>query len=47
MMDLEKGLILLISSPGGNGLAAERIINICRTYSKTGEYTVIVPGKSE
>lgn len=47
MSTLEKGLILIISSPGGNGLAAERMINVCRTYSKTGNYTIIVPGKAK
>lgn len=45
-MDLSQGLILFISSPGGDGLAAERIINVCRSYSKTGEYWIIVPGKA-
>jgi hypothetical protein len=45
--DLTNGLALCISSPGGDGLAAERIINVCRSYSKTGEYTVIVPGKAK
>ena len=38
---------LFINSPGGSGLAAERIINICRTYSKTGEYQVIVTNKAK
>ncbi len=46
-MDLSKGLALVISSPGGSGLAAERIINVCRTYSGTGEYWAIVPGKAK
>lgn len=45
--DLAKGFALLLSSPGGSGLAAERIINVCRSYSATGEYTVIVPGKAK
>lgn len=45
--DLSKGLVLFISSPGGDGLAAERIINICRSYSGTGDYWVIVPGKAK
>ena len=45
--DLSKGFALLLSSPGGSGLAAERIINICRSYSGTGEYTVIIPGKAK
>ena len=46
-MDLSQGLILFISSPGGDGLAAERIINVCRSYSKTGEYWIIVSGKAK
>jgi len=45
--DLSKGFALLLSSPGGNGLAAERIINICRSYSGTGLYITIVPGKAK
>lgn len=45
--DLSKGFALLLSSPGGDGLAAERIINICRSYSGTGEYKVIIPGKAK
>lgn len=46
-VDTSKGLALMINSPGGDGLAAERIINICRSYSGTGEYYVIVPGKAK
>lgn len=46
-MDLSSGLALVINSPGGDGLAAERIINICRTYSGTGEYWAIVPSKAK
>lgn len=46
-VDLSQGLALFLSSPGGDGLAAERIINVCRNYSKTGEYWVIVPGKAK
>ena len=46
-MDLSSGLALMLSSPGGNGIASERIINICRSYSGTGEYWVIVPGKAK
>jgi len=34
-LDLENGLALFISSRGGDTLAAERIINICRSYSGT------------
>lgn len=46
-MDLSKGLTLIISSPGGDGLAAERIINICRSYSCTGDFWVIIPSKAK
>ncbi len=43
---LEKGLILIINSPGGSGLAAERIINVCRSYSKD-KFEVIVPNMAK
>lgn len=46
-LDLTNGLALMISSPGGDGLAAERIINICRAYSGTDEYWAVVPGKAK
>ena len=46
-INLSNGLALMINSPGGDGLAAERIINLCRNYSKTGEYWAIVPGKAK
>ncbi len=46
-MDLSKGLALFIDSPGGDGLAAERIINTCRSYSGSGKYLAIVPGKAK
>ncbi len=45
--DLTEGLTLMLSSPGGDALAAERIINICRSYSNTGKYQVIVAGKAK
>ena len=45
--DLSNGLALVISSPGGFGLSAERIIHICRNYSGTGEYWAIVPSKAK
>jgi hypothetical protein len=47
MLDLSNGLALMISSPGGSGLAAERLINICKNFSKTDEYIAIVPGKAK
>ena len=46
-MDLTHGLALMISSPGGDGLAAERLINVCRSYSGTSEYQTIVPGQAK
>jgi ClpP class serine protease len=46
-MDLSRGLALVISSPGGDGLAAERIINVCRSYSGTNEFWAIVPAKAK
>lgn len=46
-LDLSDGLALCISSPGGDGLAAERIVNMCREYSGTDEYWAIVPGKAK
>ena len=45
--DLRNGLVLLINSPGGDILAAERIVNICRSYSGTGEYWALVPGRAK
>lgn len=44
---IENGLILLISSPGGLGLTAERIIRICRRYSGTDDYWAVVPSKAK
>lgn len=40
--DRQKELLLIINSPGGDALAAERIINICQSYSDNG-YCVLVP----
>lgn len=45
--DCSNGLILMINSPGGNGLTAERIVNTCSAYSGTGDYWVLVPGKAK
>jgi hypothetical protein len=45
--NLSKGIALVINSPGGWGLTAERIINICRSYSGTKEYIALVPGKAK
>ena len=46
-MDLTNGVALLINSPGGDGEAAERIVKICRSFSKTGEFKSIVLGKAK
>jgi ClpP class serine protease len=46
-IDLSNGLALLVNSPGGIGIAAERILNICKSYSGTGEFVAIVPGKAK
>ena len=46
-MDTHRGFALMISSPGGSGLAAERIANVCRCYSGTGKYLAIVAGKAK
>jgi hypothetical protein len=46
-IDLGKGLALMINSPGGDGLAAERIVATCRAYSGTGDYWAIVPGRAK
>jgi len=46
-IDLSSGLALFISSPGGDGVAAERVVNVCRAYSGTGEFWAIVPGKAK
>ncbi|MBI4352329.1 MAG: hypothetical protein HY593_00235 [Candidatus Omnitrophica bacterium] len=39
---IRDNLLLLINSSGGFGLAAERIIRVCRKYSKSG-FEVLVP----
>ena len=36
-------LVLMINSPGGDPLAAERIVNICRSHSARAKYSVVVP----
>ena len=46
-LDTSKGLALMLSSPWGDGLAAERIVNTFRSYSGTGDYWAIVPGKAK
>lgn len=43
---LEKGLTLVIDSPGGDPLAAERIISVCRSYTG-GDFEVVVPRRAK
>jgi len=45
--NLASGFALIISSLGGDGLASERIIKVCRTYSGKGEFWAIVPAKAK
>lgn len=35
-------IVMVLSSAGGFGLAAERLVNVCRTYSD-GNFEVVVP----
>jgi len=35
-------LVLILNSPGGQALAAERIVNVCRAYS-AGQFEVVIP----
>ena len=44
--DCTKGISLMLNAPGGDGLAAERIIKVCRSYSD-GEFETIVPSRSK
>jgi ClpP class serine protease len=37
----------MINSGGGDILAAERIVNACRSYSGTGDYWALVPGRAK
>ena len=46
-MKVDDGFYLLLSSPGGDGLAAERIVNICRSYSGESGFSVIVPNQAK
>lgn len=38
----DRPLVLIINSPGGQALAAERIVNVCRAYSKN-RFEALVP----
>jgi ClpP class serine protease len=46
-LDLSEGFALFLSSYGGYGEAAERIVNVCRNASGTGEFWAIIPGKAK
>ena len=46
LYDNSKGITLILNSLGGSALAAERIINICRTHSNNN-FEVIVPRKAK
>ena len=39
-------LILVINSPGGHAMAAERIVNVCREYGKN-QFEVLIPHKAK
>lgn len=45
-IDTSKGLTLILDAPGGDGLAAERIIQICKSYSKN-DFETIVPARAK
>ena len=46
-LDLSKRILLVLSSPGGDALAAERIITVCRAHSPDGKYEVLVPRRAK
>jgi len=44
--DTSNGVTLLLDAPGGDGLAAERIIQLCKKYSKK-DFETLVPGRAK
>ena len=44
--NIKNGITLLLDAPGGDGLTAERIIQICRSYSK-GDFETIVAARAK
>jgi hypothetical protein len=44
--DCSKGITLIIDAPGGDGLAAERLIQVCKSYSGT-DFEAIVPARAK
>ena len=46
-LNLANGLAVMISSPGGDGVAAERIVRVCRSYSGTKDFWAVIPGQAK
>lgn len=44
--DLSKGLCLVLNSPGGDAIAAERIVHTCRVYAN-GKFDVWIPRRAK
>lgn len=44
--DTSKGVTLLLDAPGGDGLAAERIIQVCKKYSGK-DFETLVPSRAK
>ncbi len=44
--DTSNGVTLLLDAPGGDGLAAERIIRVCKSYTKK-DFETIVPARAK
>ncbi|MGA7725905.1 MAG: hypothetical protein WCA95_11550 [Opitutaceae bacterium] len=44
--DCSNGISLIIDAPGGDGLAAERLIQVCRSYTKK-DFETIVPARAK
>lgn len=43
---IDRGITLLLDAPGGDGLTAERIIKICKSYSR-GDFETIIPARAK
>ncbi|MBM3142651.1 MAG: hypothetical protein FJ005_06355 [Chloroflexi bacterium] len=44
--DLSNGLCLVLNSPGGDAIAAERIVHTCRVYSND-KFVVLIPRRAK
>lgn len=44
--DTSRGVTLILDAPGGDGLAAERIIQVCKAHSD-GDFETIVPSRAK